>query len=243
MIIIKLEFQTGLFHANPWGRNVNEAVTEWPPSPYRLVRTLIDVWKRKLPRVSQDKVTEILESLSESPPVYFLPPARESNIKTYMSANTKDTSKKMLIYDAFISIDPKDSILMAWENLTLSQDQIELLSKLLSFLNYFGRSESWVSATLYDGETANITWNCYPENHNDDDVEMQSIQLAIPVSMKDYNKKPIYVEEKGKSIKIDWLNSLMLTTNEILDKKLSAPPAFRHKVYKRRNDCFHQEIN
>ncbi|MEM4058643.1 MAG: type I-U CRISPR-associated protein Csb2 [Thermoplasmata archaeon] len=247
MIIIKIVFQNGLFHANPWGRNVNEAVTEWPPSPYRLVRALIDVWKRKLPDYPQDKIEEVLQLLSKSLPVYFLPPARESYIKTYMSENIKnieDRYKKELIYDEFIIINPKDNILMAWENITISQDQEKLLSKLLSFLNYFGRSESWVSATLYEGETENIRWNCYPAEYNNkynDDQEMQNIQIATPISREEYDKKSLDIREKGKNIKIDWLNSLMLNTNEIINKKLSIPPALQYKVYKRRNDCFNQE--
>jgi len=31
MLIIELEFPAGRYHANPWGRNVNEGEVEWPP--------------------------------------------------------------------------------------------------------------------------------------------------------------------------------------------------------------------
>jgi CRISPR-associated protein Csb2 len=49
MLVVELRFLTGRYHATPWGRNVNEGATEWPPSPYRLVRALYDAWKRKRP--------------------------------------------------------------------------------------------------------------------------------------------------------------------------------------------------
>ena len=49
MLVIELTFPSGRYHATAWGHHVNEGVPEWPPSPYRLVRALYDVWKRKRP--------------------------------------------------------------------------------------------------------------------------------------------------------------------------------------------------
>ena len=48
-VIIKLKFPAGRYHATPWGRHVNEGVPEWPPSPWRLLRALVAVWKRTCP--------------------------------------------------------------------------------------------------------------------------------------------------------------------------------------------------
>ena len=47
MTTIRLTFPAARYHATPWGRHVNEGVPEWPPSPYRLLRALYDVWQRK----------------------------------------------------------------------------------------------------------------------------------------------------------------------------------------------------
>ena len=48
-VIIELTFPGGRYHATPWGRHVNEGVAEWPPSPWRLLRALVAVWKRTCP--------------------------------------------------------------------------------------------------------------------------------------------------------------------------------------------------
>lgn len=49
MIAISLTFPAGRYHATPWDRHVNEGAVEWPPSPWRLLRSLVAVWKRTLP--------------------------------------------------------------------------------------------------------------------------------------------------------------------------------------------------
>ena len=38
-----LTFPWGRYHANPWGRHVNEGAVELPPSPWRLLRAVRDV--------------------------------------------------------------------------------------------------------------------------------------------------------------------------------------------------------
>ena len=48
MLAIRFLFPAGRYHATPWGRHVNEADVEWPPSPWRLLRALIATWHRKL---------------------------------------------------------------------------------------------------------------------------------------------------------------------------------------------------
>jgi CRISPR-associated protein Csb2 len=67
MLVVELRFLTGRYHATPWGRNVNEGATEWPPSPYRLVRALIDIWKRKRPQWPVEKVEPLLAALASDP--------------------------------------------------------------------------------------------------------------------------------------------------------------------------------
>ena len=37
-VSVALTFPGGQFHATPWGHHVNEALPEWPPSPWRLLR-------------------------------------------------------------------------------------------------------------------------------------------------------------------------------------------------------------
>jgi CRISPR-associated protein Csb2 len=39
---LRLRFPGGRYHATPWGHHVNEGQVEWPPSPWRLLRALME---------------------------------------------------------------------------------------------------------------------------------------------------------------------------------------------------------
>jgi CRISPR-associated protein Csb2 len=246
MIVIKLEFLAGRFHATPFGRNVNEAVTEWPPSSYRFLRAIIDVWKRKKSDISQDNIERLFELLASSTPVYSLPDARESKIAVYMNINDKNSNtKKRLIYDAFVAINPEDPVFLGWMNISLDDTQKLLLTDLLKKLNYFGRSESWIKATMVSDQK-NIEWNCYPfeqqQNYNLR-FEMEKVQVAIPVPKIDYAKNQISIKEKNKKKverKIEWLEAFMLNTQDVIDARLSKPPALKYETYLRKRDCFNK---
>ena len=75
MLAIAFTFPAGRYHATPWGRHVNEADVAWPPDLWRLSRTLIATWYRKLDgEFSRDQLHSLLASLAEAePPSYRLP--------------------------------------------------------------------------------------------------------------------------------------------------------------------------
>src|SRR5216684_3533657 len=142
MLVIGLEFIAGRFHANPWGRNVNEGVPEWPPSPYRLLRALYDTWKRKRPDWPDSRVEPILRNLASRAPMFRLPPARAAHTRSFLNQNEKDPAKKSLIFDAFVVLDPAASVLIGWPEVTFEDQQQTVLAALLALVNYMGRSES-----------------------------------------------------------------------------------------------------
>src|SRR5262245_66445789 len=98
MLVIELKFPAGRYHATAWGRHVNEGVPEWPPSPYRLLRALYDVWQRKCFELPGAAVEAVLEALAASPPSFELPFAAASHTRSYLSANTKDPADKNLVF-------------------------------------------------------------------------------------------------------------------------------------------------
>src|SRR6266481_5124917 len=75
-VIIRLKFPGGQYHATPWGRHVNEGVPEWPPSPWRLLRALVAVWKRTCRDLAEGEIRAILEVLLP-PPLFLGWPAAE----------------------------------------------------------------------------------------------------------------------------------------------------------------------
>ncbi|UUX93118.1 type I-G CRISPR-associated protein Csb2 [Methanoplanus endosymbiosus] len=240
MLAIEMRFLTGRFHATPWGRNVNEGVPEWPPSPYRLIRALYDVWKRKLPSWPEGRVESIFCELASECPVFELPEANASHTRSYLSQNKEKITDKALIFDAFVIIPRESVVKMMWRNVELPEDKIKDLNAMLSKLNYFGRSESWVDAKIIS-EVNGTGWNCGPEYREVEDRNIEPVKVACPVAAEDYEKNPYIVKAKKKKEKdreVNWMDSFTFKTSDMLDSGLNVPPGFQFVTYLRQANCF-----
>lgn len=238
MLAIEVKFLTGRFNATPWGRNVNEGIPEWPPSPYRLIRALYDVWKRKFPEWPEGRVEAVFSELASKPPLFILPEANASHTRSYLSQNVKNNSKTALIFDAFVIIPPDSAVKIVWPDVDLPENKIRDLDTMLSCLNYFGRSESWVEAKV-STEVNNREYNCAPDYSDVSDENFEPVRVACPIPMEEYEKHP-YVDKPGskKQREISWMETFKCTTSDMLDRNLNVPPGFQFVTYLRRFDCF-----
>jgi CRISPR-associated protein Csb2 len=149
-VIIKLTFPGGRYHATPWGRHVNEGEPEWPPSPWRLLRALVAVWKRTCPGLPEAQVRRILESLV-APPRFALPPHGVAHTRHYMPWGRKSPAERTLVFDTFVNVGRHAPVFIGWPDAELSAGDRVALSKWLDNLSSLGRAESWVHAELLDG--------------------------------------------------------------------------------------------
>ena len=62
---LAIRFPLGRYHANPWDRAVNEGATEWPPSPWRLLRALVATWHTRWPGLPASILDGLLDSLTD----------------------------------------------------------------------------------------------------------------------------------------------------------------------------------
>ncbi len=165
MLAIKFIFTGGKYHATPWDRHANEGVWEWPPSPWRILRALMAVWKTKCANqnVDEETVHSLLNKLAH-PPTYHLPPAVASHTRHFMPWNKSwkkaRESSRTLVLDSFLSLEPTDPMWVIWENVVLDNDEKETLSALLSKISYLGRAESWCNASTADERSPKP--NCLP---------------------------------------------------------------------------------
>ena len=157
-ITVKVRFTAGRFHATPWGRHVNEGVAEWPPSPWRVLRALVAVWRRTRPDIPHASIQRVLEPLL-TPPSFFLPPHRVAHTRHYMPWEKKGPQDRTLVFDNFVSISRDEPLLMHWPQAQLQAEDRALLSSLVENLPSLGRAESWVDASLTDESRE---WNCEP---------------------------------------------------------------------------------
>ena len=243
MLAISMTFPAGRYHANAWGRHVNEADVAWPPDPWRLTRALIATWHRKLdPQVyPRDRLASLLSRLaSVAPPRIRLPEdAIHAHTRHYMP--TKG-DKRTLIFDAFARIAPDDPIVFAWHDLTLPEDEQGLLDALLDAMNYFGRAESWVEARRVarpDG------FNCEPDATDVDpetgEVLGEIVRLLVPLPPDRYagfRQEQMHGGKKlpaklARTLPEDWLEALSLDTAALQAAGWTQPPAAQVLRYRR----------
>lgn len=239
MVAIELRFLTERFHATPWGRNVNEGVPEWPPSPYRLLRALYDVWKRKRPDWPESRMRPILQALGKEPPHFVLPPATAAHTRAFLSENKPDVTARQKVFDPFVVLSPKDAVVVGWPAVSIPPDAASDLGELLRLMNYLGRSESWVQARLLP-HADGVRWNCAPAQAGADPEMFERVRVACPVAPDTYNQSPYEVPMKGKRGRrqpLDWLDALSWSTKALLKARLSEPPALRYITYLRPARC------
>ncbi len=188
MICVSLRFSAGRFHATPWGHHVNEGSVEWPPSQWRFLRALISVWHLKCHEsVGREQLRRIVHALSNLPEL-SLPPASSAGTRHYMPGNSHKEGVKRdmyLVLDTSVTVSPGDELLWLWRDASLSEEDTEALGTLLKSLSYFGRSESWVKASLtdYNGKRT----NSIPLSGNEPESGTELVEVACTLSAGEYS--------------------------------------------------------
>ena len=220
----------GAYHATPWGKHVNEGIPEWPPSPWRLLRALIAVWKTTKPDLNDEKIWPILQKLASDLPKYSLPDASVSHTRHFMPKN--QDPKKDLIIDTFVVTGDKP-VHIIWDDITLDAKEMEHLKSILENLHYFGRSESWCVASA---STEPQNPNCFPIGEQPVTEEMDLVSVLVAnknVGFEDIRKPD---QNKANSLK-----SITVTTDTLQDKNYIDPPGGRWTQYTRPLNCFEEK--
>ena len=215
MLVIELRFTTGRYHATQWGRNVNEGEAEWPPSPWRLVRALVDVRQRRAPELPEERLGRVLRALAR-PPKMYLPPSRRSHVRYWYSANEKNPDSRNKVFDAFVVVDPQTSVFLGFDP-EPDKEVRDDLATLLERLPYLGRSESLVCARLLGQDAPEPEWNAFPESRDGCEA---TIRVACPV-------EPDAIPEGG----LDWDGVIRMGTKDVLKEGWSRHPGLRFVTY------------
>lgn len=255
MIGLAVSFPGGRFHATPWGRHVNEAAPEWPPSPWRILRTFVATWKRKLDNDAgcTPQIVEGLIRKLAAPPLFVLPPASLGHTRHFMPWFKKGPTDRTLIFDGFVALDKHHPVICLWSELALDQQESYAVDKIISNMGFLGRSESWTEARVLTHEEAamalsDVNRHCMPmvENYDKSKFDTVRVLCADPVTAfeNSYTPKNTSTEGRGKTKQTiitplydpDW--HLCMETLELHDKRWSDPPGSHWTTYLRRKDCF-----
>ncbi len=267
MVNISLQFTAGGFHATPWGRHVNEGAVEWPPSQWRLLRALISIWHLKYRNeIDRKELSDIVEQLSELPE-YHLPPAALKGTRHYMPGHAHREGVKTdvsLVLDTAVSLSKEEKVNFYWADVLLSENQNQVLKRLVEGLGYLGRAESWVEAKL---ESTIPEINCSLIEFDDSEKVVSSCcfstseftewhnQSLSEVDVKKFSEKKQKDYDKGKDISktkftkndtkkaiseipASLLDALEVSTADIRKSGWSTAPALKQVIYYRKRDCF-----
>jgi CRISPR-associated protein Csb2 len=230
-VSVALSFPGGRFHATPWGHHVNEALPEWPPSPWRFLRALVAVWKRKLRHLTIADVEPVLSELAQTRPAFALPPATLGHTRHYMPLYSTDESDRTKVFDAFVSLAHNAQVVFHWADANLNDEGKRTLSLLLSQLGYFGRAESWCSARLLtDTEFDTARINCKPGT--------ESGKESVRVLAVDPEKWSGWDFKDRKIVPPDPKWNLLAETADLHLERWSDPPGAKWVTYARPTDSF-----
>jgi CRISPR-associated protein Csb2 len=255
MPTLLLRFPGGSYHATPAGHHVNEGVVEWPPSPWRLLRTLLasgfttQHW-REVPPVAR----RLIESLAAVLPEYRLPPAALGHSRHYMptAVREKGREKTTLVFDTFADV-ADGALWVRWPTV-LDDEAFALFRQLATHLGYLGRSESWVDAQVVsDHDELPSAGRAFP--HGDghrpgrgfEQVALmapeaptmyaawrsQEVEAALDAAREGGAKKPskATLAKVEQQFPADLLTCLQLDTAWWRERKWSQAPGSRRVIY------------
>jgi len=183
---LKFKFPGGRYHATPWGHHVNEGLIEWPPSPWRILRSLIATgfschhWP-EIPEVAK----ELLIKLAGTMPSYCLPEVSIAHSRHFMPTGvlSKGREKPTLVFDTWANVG-SGTLFIYWD-CKLSHEEAQQLTDLAATLNYLGRSESWVEVEAIP-DNPSLEFNSFPHKqgvHAGPDWEQLSLMAPIPADL------------------------------------------------------------
>jgi CRISPR-associated protein Csb2 len=243
MIAIAFQFPGGRFHATVWGRHVNEGVAEWPPSPWRILRALLAVWKRHLPEVSEETMRAVLAALA-APACFCLPPAVHAHTRQFMPVGG-DWNDRTLVFDSFVAFSGASPVIAVWPEAALEESQRETLEHLLKRLPYLGRAESWCVAETMDGWSSSRGIPEWVDSRTGEVLEADCRPLADREDPPDrYEAVRVLVPDGFDPLRaLDWAatdpNSLCVETGQLRRERRdpARPPGSRWLRYARRVDA------
>jgi CRISPR-associated protein Csb2 len=199
-LVIEQYFLTGRFHATRWNQNpFEDSHGEWPPSPWRLLRTFAARWfehARETGDRNEDLRNRLLQRLAQTPPAFHLPTnaAHTSSLSTrglrqYQPTELVKSNKNRgepwvlrhqttLVVDSFACVPCNEPVCWIWPNLDLPSDEAKLLVHLLRRVTYFGRAESLSLMRCGPDSAACLQPNC---ELRPEPVEASPVLVADPL--------------------------------------------------------------
>lgn len=154
---IRITLLSGRYGATPWGRSEHEGQVEYPPSPWRLLRALLNgaFGLTGTPGQLPEGAEALITRLAEQPPSYHLPYGEFGQIRgfrpvygneplppldTFGGGYSQAKGKRRSFIDSFLELGAGATLHVSWP-VDLDAEQERLLGACLAGLSYLGRAE------------------------------------------------------------------------------------------------------
>jgi len=118
-VTLAIRFLAGQFHATPWNHQVNEGIVEWPPAPWRLLRTLVAVAHRMPEPPQRALLGGLVAKLATALPAYQLPPTQSAHTRHYMPLVSEGEWTTTQVLDTFRVMAKGAAVHVCWPQLVL----------------------------------------------------------------------------------------------------------------------------
>lgn len=188
-VVISIQFLTGRYHGTPWDKQVNEGAVEWPPSPWRILRSLVAAYYRSIERADRREMLALMTALVECPPSYVLPEVTAAHTRHFMPLWKEGKSVTTKVLDTFFALpggalSDRAVVQVVWETLELDPGLLGLLEELCESVSYLGRAESWVEMRVSAVEATSLKPNAIkiPAGSRCDDP---IVKVLVPLNEAD----------------------------------------------------------
>ena len=187
---LSIQFLTGRYHATPWDHQVNEGVVEWPPSPWRILRSLVSAYYRLPEQPERNLMGQLLNKLANQPPSYVLPEYTAAHTRHYMPIWKEGKATTTKVFDTFYALpggalSAEATIQVMWLRVELSHLEQELLQQLCHQISYLGRAESWVEIQVVtESQHCNVNPLIDGEIDGDATPKTERLKVLAPLTVE-----------------------------------------------------------
>jgi len=240
---ISIQFLAGRYHATPWNHQVNEGVVEWPPSPWRILRSLVSAYYRLPEPPERNQLNQLVTRLAEHSPSYVLPLSTETHTRHYMPVWKEGKATTTKVFDTFRvlsggTLSPDAQVKVVWDDVMLKEEENELLQQLCRQVSYLGRAESWAELSVV--EETSIDFNAVPvEATIASDWEQEQVKVLVPLTSTELEgfRAALAILPKPKRGKTKWkapadvLEALELDVADLHSQGWNGIPGTRWVTY------------
>lgn len=150
-MIIKIALLLHQYHGNAWHHAHCEGLIDWPPAPWRILRSLVaGSYNANLSKDEKVVLKQLLWKMAQVKPDYYLPPTAYLQWRSPRPQVQKDASIKpgKTLYSACLLVPEEDSAIYCNYEIDCSKKELETLQKCANSITYLGRRESPAVWTL-----------------------------------------------------------------------------------------------